>query len=259
MPGEALRQWSATLPWSVVVGGLLLENVLIFALALAGGAALVRWFRARPVTAPPAPLEAREVLLAGCTVVLNTAITALGFELWQRGLIRFRDDLGPLAWLDALLLLGVMDLAMYLLHRVAHVPGLYALLHRPHHRYARPRPLTLFVLAPHETLAFGGLWLAVLLVYPASWVGMSLYLALNVAFGVVGHLGVEPLPPRWVRLPLLRHVGTSTFHAQHHLDPRYNFGFYTVLWDRLLGTLHPEYERAFGRPADASAAEPSAR
>ena len=39
-------------------------------------------------------------------------------------------------------------------------------------------------------------------------------------------------------------IGTSTFHAEHHLQPRTNYGFYTVIWDRLFGTLHPRYDAA---------------
>jgi sterol desaturase/sphingolipid hydroxylase (fatty acid hydroxylase superfamily) len=140
-----------------------------------------------------------------------------------------------------------MDLAMYVLHRLAHHPLLFPLLHRLHHRYERPRPLTLFVLNPAETVSFGALWLVAISLYSASWLGMSIYLTLNVLFGVLGHVGVEPFPSRVVRLPAVRHVGTSTFHAQHHADPAHNFGFYTLLWDRLFGTLHPSYEERFQR------------
>jgi hypothetical protein len=108
--------------------------------------------------------------------------------------------------------------------------------------------LILFALNPVETLSFGGLWLAVIAVYPASWLGMSVYLVLNVAFGTVGHVGVEPLPRAWVRWPILRHIGTSTFHAQHHARRGTNFGFYTLVWDRLFRTLDPEYEATFATP-----------
>jgi sterol desaturase/sphingolipid hydroxylase (fatty acid hydroxylase superfamily) len=135
---------------------------------------------------------------------------------------------------------------MYLLHRVAHIPVLYALLHKFHHQYDRPRPLTLFALSPVENLAFGGLWLMFISIYHASWLGMSLYLMLNVCFGAVGHLGVEPLPAGWVRRPVLRQFAGGSFHAQHHQDMRHNFGFYTLFWDRLFGTLRPDYERNYG-------------
>jgi len=130
---------------------------------------------------------------------------------------------------------------MYVFHRVAHHPMLYPLIHQTHHRYENPRPLTLFVLNPFEVLGFGVLWLIVIALYPSSWLGIILYLTVNIAFGLVGHLGVEPLPGLWLRVPVLRYVSTSTFHSEHHQDKEHNYGFYTLIWDRLFGTLSPEY------------------
>jgi sterol desaturase/sphingolipid hydroxylase (fatty acid hydroxylase superfamily) len=155
-----------------------------------------------------------------------------------------------------LVLLFVMDLAMYVSHRVAHHRWVYPLVHRTHHRYDRPRPIDLFVLNPVEVLGFGGLWLAVITLYSSSWLGMLVYLALNLLFGMAGHLGVEPLPASWARWPVLGQVGTSTFHAGHHRDDRGNFGFYTLIWDRLFGTLHPDYVEAFGRGPGGGGAGP---
>jgi Delta7-sterol 5-desaturase len=75
---------------------------------------------------------------------------------------------------------------------------------------------------------------------------------LNVLFGLVGHLGVEPFPKAWVRLPLIRLISTSTFHAEHHGDRHHNFGFYTLIWDRLFGTISPDYLRDFERAQGSS-------
>jgi sterol desaturase/sphingolipid hydroxylase (fatty acid hydroxylase superfamily) len=223
----------------------LVLNLFIFALALGIGAWLVRRHAPRRVTAPPAPQSAHEWAYALITVVINTAVTVVGLWLSRLGLLRYRSDAGLHALLDVVVLLLAMDAAMYALHRVAHHPWIFPLLHRPHHRYDRPRPLTLFVLSPPEALAFGGLWLVVLFLYDTSYLGMTLYLSLNVAFGTIGHLGVEPFPSRWIRWPVTRHIGTSTFHALHHREERTNFGFYTLVWDRLLGTLSPAYDRTF--------------
>ena len=136
---------------------------------------------------------------------------------------------------------------MYVLHRMAHNRILFSIMHRTHHRYERLRPMTLFALSPVENLGFGFLWLVVIAVYPASWLGMSTYLAINVAFGAIGHLSVEPFPPSWKNIPILNYISTSSFHAQHHLDRDHNFGFYTLIWDKLFGTLSPRYKQDFGR------------
>lgn len=232
--------WEATLV-------LLAENALIFVLALALGRWLVGRHSDRPVADPPPPLGRTEIAVALGTVFLNTATPLVGLFLWRAGLIQFRTDAGMRACVDVLALLVVMDLAMYLLHRLAHHRLVYPTLHRLHHEYDRPRPLTLFVLNPAENLAFGALWLIVVTLYPASWAGMSIYLVLNVLSGTVGHLGVEPLPARWARIPLLRYIAGATFHARHHQQPGCNFGFYTLIWDRLFGTLGSDYWETFGK------------
>jgi sterol desaturase/sphingolipid hydroxylase (fatty acid hydroxylase superfamily) len=206
--------------WPSAIGVLLLQNLLIFALAVGGGAMVMRIFPR--AIAMPGPAEPREWWVAAGTVLLNTAVTAAGLWLYRRGIVRFRTDTGWRAWLDVAVLLLIMDSAMYVLHRVVHHQPFYKWFHELHHRYQNPRPLTLFVLSPQETLAFGGLWLVVIMVYPASWLGMSVYLALNVFFGVIGHTGIAWRP--------------SVFHLDHHADPSRNFGFYTPLWDWLFRT-----------------------
>lgn len=244
---QLLIVWLQTASLGSAAVAMLLLNVLICLGGLGGGALLLRLFPSRRVALPPPPVQRRELAFVAATVVLNSVVTGAGLWLWRRGVIVFRTDCGLRAWLDVPLLLLMMDVAMYGLHRVAHLPLLYPLLHAEHHRYVHPRPLTLFVLHPLETLGFGGLWLVVLSLYSSSWLGMSVYLACNVVYGIIGHLGVEPMPPSVLQVPILRALSTSTFHAQHHQDPQHNFGFYLVLWDRLLGTLSPRYQRDFGR------------
>lgn len=243
---EAVIHWLHDAPLWQAVLALLLENVVILLLALALGHWLIRQFADRRVALPPLPLDQLEIALTVSTVLLNTVTTLVGLFLWRTGIIRFRTDAGLWAWLDVLALLLIMDLAMYLLHRLAHHPWLFPWMHRLHHDYDRVRPLTLFILNPVENLSFGLLWLLVIAVYPASWLGMSVYLFLNVLFGTIGHLGVEPLPARWAQAAVIRHVAGSTFHARHHQDLACNFGLYTLFWDRLFGTLRPDYWESFG-------------
>ncbi|MFL6210555.1 MAG: sterol desaturase family protein [Pyrinomonadaceae bacterium] len=238
--------WLQTASWPALSLAFLVENLIILALVVLLGSLIIIRFNARRVALAPEPLSRMEVLIALTNVLLNTLTTLVGLWLWRHGVIHFRADAGLWALADVLVLLLSMDLLMYLLHRVAHTRVLYALLHKFHHQYDRPRPLTLFALSPVENLAFGGLWLMFISVYHASWLGMSLYLMLNVCFGAVGHLGVEPLPLGWVRRPVLRQFAGGSFHAQHHQDMRHNFGFYTLCWDRLFGTLRPDYERNYG-------------
>lgn len=86
---------------------------------------------------------------------------------------------------DVVCLLIIMDASMFLLHRVAHLPVVYSRIHKTHHVYDKPRPLSLFVLHPLEVVSFGALWLLVLRLYSPSWLGLCTYLMINLAFGTL--------------------------------------------------------------------------
>ncbi len=215
---------------------ILAENVFILVAWVLVGEGLARLYASHRVT-DVAPLTSLEIVLASTTVGLNALVTLGGLFLWRGGFIHFRADFGWPVLLDFVVLVMAMDVAMYALHRLAHIPMFFKMLHRTHHLYDNPRPLTLFVMNPVEALSFGLLWLALLCVYDATWLGMALYLTFNVAFGLIGHIGVEPFPERWETTPILKYISTSSFHAGHHQDGEHNFGFYTLIWDRVFGTL----------------------
>ncbi|TGK05075.1 fatty acid hydroxylase family protein [Leptospira semungkisensis] len=244
--GNELVLFLQKIPYTWAALLFLIENLLIFTSSVYIGVLLSKHYVNRRITPIPSRIELREILFAISTIFFNTSVTLLGLWLWRSGYIHFRNDIGLFALLDVLILLFVMDAGMYLLHRIAHIRFIYPFAHRTHHHYDKPRPLTLFVLNPLEALGFGALWLLVLCGYDFSWLGMSVYLSLNVVFGTIGHLGVEPLSKRWLHFPLFRLFTTSTFHARHHQHEEYNFGFYTMIWDRVFGTLAPQnFERIF--------------
>ncbi|WP_196954697.1 sterol desaturase family protein [Hymenobacter guriensis] len=225
------------LSWQTALPLFLVENLLVLLLAVGFGY-LLQWLFGKGQALGPLyhPVSRQEMWLAACTLLLNTCITYAGFWLWQQGLILIRTDVSYRFILDFLVLFLGMDLAMYVFHYLIHHSVLYRWVHGLHHHYTSPQPIDLFVLHPIETVGFGGLWLLLMYVYPASFAAIVAYLTVNVLFGVLGHCGVEPFPASWARHPLLKHLGSSGFHFQHHQHDTYNFGFYTSLWDRLFGT-----------------------
>jgi sterol desaturase/sphingolipid hydroxylase (fatty acid hydroxylase superfamily) len=223
-------------------------NVAMFV----GGSLVGEWIyrrfpraRLQPQRAPRA--AAREWSIGALTLALNMLVTIAGLWLYRAGYLRLTFHGGWRALVDAALFLLLMDAAMYVLHRIAHWRRFYAV-HRMHHDYPTPSALSLFVLHPLETLGFGSLWIALVFVYPFSAWSVVAYTGFNLVYGLIGHLGVELFPRGWVASPL-GVLTTTTFHDQHHSAPGHNFGFYTTLWDRLFGTLHPDYQRAFEETA----------
>ncbi|MEV6206299.1 sterol desaturase family protein [Kitasatospora sp. NPDC051914] len=235
--------WVGRLGAGEVVAGALVFNVGLLVAALLAGGWLVRRYGYRRVAPVPGPVTAGEAALVAVAVLLNSAVGVAGWALWKAGWITVSTATGPGALLELAAFTLVMDALMYAAHWIAHRRRLYRLAHEMHHRFPDPRPATLFALHPLEVAGFGGAWLAVLMVWELSVPALGGYLVLNLVFGLLGHLGVEPLPARVRRWPLFRWVALPMFHVGHHLDASVNFGFYTTVWDRLFGTVDPAYDR----------------
>jgi sterol desaturase/sphingolipid hydroxylase (fatty acid hydroxylase superfamily) len=181
------------------------------------------------------------VLLAFTAVLLNSLVAVIGWLLWKAGWIRLTHPAWWRSVIDVVIFLGAMDFGMYVFHRLAHHPWVFRLIHARHHTHESVNAISLFVLSPFEVLGFGGLMTAVMTLVPLSGAAVLIYLV----FGTLGHAGVEPFPESWRLRLLLREIGSSSFHAGHHRTPTNNFGFYTLICDRLFGTLerpnHPSF------------------
>ena len=205
------------------------QNLLVFLFALLLGYSMLS-FSKRPGGA----ISKSDWRIAVGTVFINTLVTYAGYALWQNGWIRIRFGWSAGMISDFLILFFAMDFLMYVFHWLIHYSFLHRYIHELHHEAIDPKPIDLFVLHPVETLAFGGLWLSLLLLKPFNMGAILFYLLLNVVFGIVGHLGTNGSARPANRL--LQLLGTSRFHHAHHRNIHCNFGFYTSLWDRLFGT-----------------------
>lgn len=179
---------------------------------------------------------AREWGICCITNVLNTVVTYVGFWLFSKGWIVISLEMSWQILMDFIWLFVAMDLLMYIFHIIIHKTFLYKAVHQLHHQSIDPKPIDLFVLHPVETIGFGSLWLLLLMVYGFNIYAIIIYLVVNVIFGLAGHLGIEPLPEKLRQWPVIKYLGTSTFHHDHHQDIQHNFGFYTSIWDRLFNT-----------------------
>jgi len=230
---QFLQSFATLSEW--LIGAIfLVENVLLTVLVLVLGRYIQR--RLSPQAITPIATTRNEWIICAGTNVLNTVVTYAGYWLWKQGFIKISYEVSWIIAMHFLLLIMAMDLLMYLFHFLIHKTFLYRAIHGLHHQAIHPKPMDLFILHPVETVSFGALWLLLLVFFPFNIYAIILYLTLNLAFGLTGHLGIEPLPATIRQWPVLKYLGTSTFHHDHHEHVGYNFGFYTNLWDRLFGT-----------------------
>lgn len=151
---ESLYQ--ASTPTAIVI--LTALNCAQFGISIGLGALLSRW------SAPIAPHlgianlndlktsdpQKREVVLI---ILLNSLVAIIGWILWREGWIEIElESSWPQRCFDLMILTLMMDLVMYITHRIAHIPILYSLVHDKHHQAEHAHPLDLFYLSPIEVI-----------------------------------------------------------------------------------------------------------
>jgi hypothetical protein len=85
----------------------------------------------------------------------------------------------------------------------------------------------------------------VALTLPIHPLAFGLFWFLQVTIAVAGHTGYE-FHAKWLMDSWLgKFFSTPTNHIQHHDSFKGNFGLYFNLWDRWMGTNHPDYEKRY--------------
>lgn len=180
-----------------------------------------------------------DTLLSLLVLVCNALVFVVGFLFWQKGMLIVQESTNGLRIIvEVVFLVLIMDFLMYVFHRIVHLPFFYKLIHLRHHHHQSTNAISLFVLHPIEALGFGSLIILVIFIYPFSYLAISIYLFVNLFWGTIGHLDKEVLPYKFSARLQSVFVGTTRFHNNHHQNPHCNYGFYTVIWDKLFGTLH---------------------
>ena len=170
----------------------LVANIGIFAGSAASCWLVSVWFRKRQILNGFQPYIGFELFVALTAVVLNAVVSVGGWYLWTIGWIELRPKGLLMTAVDVLVMLIAMDIIMYVGHRLVHLPAVYPIVHRFHHRHETTNAISLFVLHPLEVAGFGSAMIGFLVVYPMDPVALIIYLNLNVIFGTLGHCGVEP-------------------------------------------------------------------
>jgi len=177
------------------------------------------------------------------TILLRTVppmITAVGVAALAHA--RGWGVLGALVslptWLDVVLSVVVLDLALYLQHRLFHaVPALWRL-HRVHHTDPELDVTTGVRFHPVEMLLSVGFKAGGVVVLGPPVVAVVLFEVLLNAGSLFSHANLR-LPATVDRL-LRAVLVTPDMHRVHHsanpMETNTNFGFTLSWWDRLLGT-----------------------
>ena len=217
-----------------------------------------RWMHRKIIGRLPRSADMRrEIGYSLVTLVIFGMVAAATLVASRRGWTQMYWNVGDRGWGwfwgSIACTIVLHDAYFYWTHRLMHHPRLFRAFHRAHHLSTNPSPWAAYAFAPLEAVVEAGIFPVAVLALPLHPLAFGLFMLWQISFNVAGHAGYE-YHPRWMMdTPLGWLLNTPTNHIMHHETMRGNFGLYFNVWDRLMGTNHPEYEGRFrevtSRPA----------
>jgi len=173
-------------------------------------------------------------------LVVTCTCIALGITLQRAGW-----GVGPLepTWWSVPLMAGLgivlLDAWFYAVHRLLHTRPLYRF-HKPHHLNVTPTVWSNDSGHAVDTAMTHSFYVLLPLLLPVPLLSIVLVRLFDQITAIIGHSGYEHFAGATMRWPWL---GICTvYHDQHHSAFRYNYANFFSLWDRVFGTIHPDYD-----------------
>jgi len=149
-------------------------------------------------------------------------------------------DLGVVSFvLSFVVSLILFDAWFYFGHRLLHWPPMYRY-HALHHKSVAPTVWSNDSSGVVDTLIEHSFYLVVWFILPVPALAIFALRLFDQISGMIGHSGFEFFASPTSRRPWP--FICTTFHDLHHSKFNYNYGNIFSIWDRLLGTAHPQYD-----------------
>uniref|UniRef100_UPI0025DAB667 sterol desaturase family protein n=1 Tax=Marivirga sp. TaxID=2018662 RepID=UPI0025DAB667 len=104
---------------------------------------------------------------------------------------------------------------------------------------------TAYAFHPLEAILEAGIIALIAFTIPTHRSAIVIFFIFQIIYNVYGHLGFELWTRNFHKTWIGRFVNTSVAHNMHHKKFHGNFGLYTLIWDRVFGTLRKDYDTDF--------------
>lgn len=161
---------------------------------------------------------------------------------------RYKDisEWGWLYYFSAFPIMFFMhDAYFYGMHRLMHHPSVFKYIHLVHHQSTNPSPWAAYAFHPLEAIIEQGIVVIFYFTIPIHITHLAIFFLFSIIYNVYGHLGYELYPKGFNKTIIGRWINTSVNHNQHHQYFKGNYGLYTLIWDRIFGTVRPDYDQQF--------------
>jgi len=178
-------------------------------------------------------------ILSLANIALMFALGDTFYSKFHLGFSEFEPSIGSvvLSFIGSML---AFDTWFYWMHRLIHQKPFYRWVHRWHHQSITPSTWSNNSDRFIDNIFIQSYWMLAHFFLPISpWVLVA-HKIYDQITGTIGHAGVEhggvlTTPPS----PMI----SVTHHDQHHRYFNCNYATHFTIWDRLMGTLHPDHDR----------------
>ncbi|NLR77871.1 sterol desaturase family protein [Chitinophaga eiseniae] len=191
----------------------------------------------------------REIWYSMQSTLVFTIITVILLFTPVRKFTLVYDHLNdfPLWYIGVSLVASLIlhDTYFYWMHRLLHHRQLFKRTHLVHHESTNPSPWTSYSFHVLEAVAEGGILVLIVSVMPMHPLTVLLFTISGFIINVYGHLGYELMPENFRYTWWFEVLNTSVHHNLHHKKFKGNYGLYFRVWDRIMGTEHPDYVKEY--------------
>ncbi|MDN3581640.1 sterol desaturase family protein [Mucilaginibacter flavus] len=191
----------------------------------------------------------REIVTSFFTIIIFGLVIMAVIMASKAGLTRIYPGISDHGYgyfvLSIVLMILMHDTYFYWTHRAMHWKPLFKLVHKTHHLSTNPTPFAAYAFHPLEAIVEIGIVPLIAFTIPYHGLALTIFSLYSLLLNVTGHLGFELFPKGFTIHKIFKWHNTSTHHNMHHRLVKCNYGLYFNIWDRLMGTNHPDYEKSF--------------
>jgi len=200
---------------------------------------------------PPLSIIRTEIFYSFTTMIIFALVALLIFKLHWNGYALIYLDINkygiPYFIFSTFLFMIIHDLYFYISHRMMHHKKIYPIVHQVHHISLNPTPWAAFSFHPIEAF-IQIIWIPIIILFiPFHFSSIATWALYMMLFNIIGHLGYEFFPKKFLGSRLGKIFFTSTFHNIHHSKNNCNYGLYFIIWDQFFGTIYSEYEIIYNK------------
>ncbi|MEI3855651.1 MULTISPECIES: sterol desaturase family protein [unclassified Ensifer] len=186
--------------------------------------------------------KAIEIRQSMASILVTCTSVAIGLFAQHQGWTFFSP--WDFSWWTAvplfLLCMVLFDAWFYFAHRLLHTKAFYKY-HLLHHRSVAPTVWSNDSIGLVDTALSQGYYAVITFLVPFPPIILLAHRLFDQINGTFGHAGFEYFASRTARYPWP--MLCTTYHDQHHAEFKYNYANYFSFWDRVMGTVAPNYDR----------------